>query len=102
MTGKYKIITLCGSMKFQDDFLKEQKSLSIDGNIVLTPNFFENEDKTILTDEVLAMFKDMHLRRIDMADEIYVINKGGHIGASTKLEIEYAKKAGKIIKYMEN
>lgn len=101
MIGKYKIITLCGSIKFQEDFLKEQKRLTVEGNIVLIPNFFGSEDKEVLTYEVLAMLKDMHFRKIDMADEIFVINKGGYIGASTKLEIEYAKQIGKIVKYME-
>lgn len=47
------------------------------------------------------MLDDMHKRKIDMADEIFVINVGGYIGESTKSEIEYAKKTGKIINYLE-
>ena len=43
----------------------------------------------------------MHKRKIDMADEIFVINVGGYIGASTLPEIEYAKATGKPIKYLE-
>ena len=47
------------------------------------------------------MLDEMHKRKIDMADEIYVINVGGYIGSSTKSEIEYAKKTGKTVKYLE-
>jgi hypothetical protein len=43
----------------------------------------------------------MHLRKIDMADEIYVINVGGYIGESTRREIEYAKKNGRVVRYLE-
>lgn len=43
--NKYNIITLCGSIKFKDEFLKLQEKLTLDGNIVLTPNFFNNVKK---------------------------------------------------------
>ena len=48
------------------------------------------------------MLDDMHLRKIDMADEIFVINVGGYIGESTKREIAYAEKTGKKVNYLEN
>ena len=48
------------------------------------------------------MLDDMHKRKIDMADEIFVINVDGYIGESTKSEIEYAKLNGKVISYLEN
>ena len=44
----------------------------------------------------------MHKRKIDMADEIFVINVDGYIGESTKSEIEYAKRTGKKVNYLEN
>ena len=47
------------------------------------------------------MLDDMHKRKIDMADSIYVINVGGYIGQSTRSEIEYAKKNGKEVHYLE-
>ena len=47
------------------------------------------------------MLDDMHKRKIDMADEIYIINVGGYIGTSTRSEIEYAQKAGKTVRYLE-
>lgn len=47
------------------------------------------------------MFDDMHKRKIDMVDYIYVINVGGYIGESTKSEIDYAELYDKTVKYLE-
>ena len=47
------------------------------------------------------MLDDMHKRKIDMADEIFVINVGGYIGSSTKSEIEYAIATCKAVRYLE-
>lgn len=100
MVGKYKVITLCGSTKFKDDFLKEQKRLTLEGNIVISVGLFghsgDNEAMDIKTKEMLD---DMHKRKIDMADEIFVVNVGGYIGESTASEIEYAKSHNKPIRY---
>ena len=48
------------------------------------------------------MLDDMHKRKIDMADEIFVINVGGYIGESTRNEIAYAKSQGICVRYLEN
>lgn len=102
MVGKYTVITLCGSTKFKDDFIREQKRLSLEGNIVISVGLFGHSgDTEVLTDGVKEMLDDMHKRKIDMADEIFVINKNGYIGSSTKSEIEYAIKTNKKVRYME-
>lgn len=99
---KYKVITLCGSTKFKDDFIREQKRLTLEGNIVLTVGMFGHSgDNEVWTENTKSMLDDMHKRKIDMADEIFVINKGGYIGTSTKSEIEYALKTNKKVVYME-
>lgn len=110
MVGKYKVITLCGSTKFKDDFMREQKRLELEGNIVISVGLFghsgDNEVWENMTEGELTktklMLDDMHRRKIDMADEIFVINKNGYIGESTRGEIEYATKTNKTVKYMEN
>ncbi len=99
--NKYKIITLCGSIKFKDEFVKVQEKLTLDGNIVLTPNFFYNIKKEDIDEKTKKMLDEMHKQKIDMSDEIYVINVGGYIGESTKNEIEYAKAKSKKIFYLE-
>lgn len=103
MVGKYKVITLCGSARFENDFLREQKRLTLEGNIVISVGFFSNANNDeIFSDNTKLMLGDMHKRKIDMADEIFVINKDGYIGSSTKSEIEYAINTGKKVNYMEN
>lgn len=99
---EYKIITLCGSIKFKDEFIRIQEKLTLDRNIVLTPNFFNNIKKEEIDLETKKMLDEMHKQKIDISDEIYVINVGGYIGESIKSEIEYAKRKGKKISYLES
>lgn len=104
MVGKYKVITLCGSTKFKEEFFQVQKELTLEGNIVISVGLFGHADgeyKNVINSGIKTMLDDMHKRKIDMCDEIFVINKGKYIGESTKSEIEYAKKTGKIINYLE-
>lgn len=102
MVGKYKVITLCGSTKFKDEFLAAQKRLTLEGNIVISVGLFGHSgDDEVWTEGTKAMLDDMHKRKIDMADEIYVINVGGYIGSSTRSEIDYAIAHGKKIRYLE-
>ena len=102
MQGRYKVITLCGSTKFKDEFLEIQKRLTLEGNIVISVGLFGHSgDEEVWNPGIKDMLDDMHLRKIDMADEVYVVNVGGYIGESTKREIEYAKGQGKMITYLE-
>ena len=109
MVGRYKVITLCGSTRFKEDFLRAQKTLTLEGNIVISVGLFGHSGDSEVWEgkeegewsSTKRMLDDMHLRKIDMADEIYVINRGGYIGESTRREIEYALTQGKKVKYME-
>lgn len=96
----YKIITLCGSTKFKEEFIKANKELTLKGNIVISVGLFGHSGDKI-TDKQKIMLDDIHKRKIDLADAIYVINKDGYIGNSTKSEIEYAKDHDKEIIYMQ-
>ena len=109
MVKNYKVITLCGSTRFKDEFMRVQKELTLKGNIVISVGLFghsgdnevwENMDEGTLT-KTKEMLDDMHKRKIDMADEIFVINVNGYIGDSTKSEIDYAKSHGKKVNYLE-
>lgn len=102
MQGKYKVITLCGSTRFKDEFLRIQKKLTLEGHIVISVGLFGHSgDKEVWDLDNKEMLDDMHKSKIDMADEIFVINVGGYIGKSTQAEIEYAKSKGKTISYLE-
>ena len=110
MVGKYKVITLCGSTRFKDDFMEAQKRLTLEGNIVISVGLFGHAgDKEVwegMEEDTLTrtkeMLDDMHKRKIDMADEIFVINVGGYIGSSTRSEIDYALAHGKGVRYLVN
>ncbi len=102
MVGKYKVITICGSTRFKEQFLEAQKRLTLEGNIVISVGLFGHSgDEEVWTAGTKEMLDDMHKRKIDMADAIYVINVGGYIGSSTRSEIEYAIKNGKEVLYLE-
>ena len=102
MVGNYKVITLCGSTRFKDAFLEAQKRLTLEGNIVISVGLFGHSgDDEVWREGTKEMLDDMHKRKIDMADAIYVINVSGYIGSSTRSEIEYAKNNGKEIEYLE-
>ena len=102
MVGKYPVITLCGSTRFKEQFLEAQKRLTLEGNIVISVGLFGHSgDDEVWMEGTKEMLDDMHKRKIDMADSVYVINPGGYIGSSTQSEIEYATKNGKEIKYLE-
>ena len=103
MVGKYKVITLCGSTKFKEQYLEAQKRLTLEGYIVISVGLFGHSgDDEVWTEGTKAMLDDMHLRKIDMADEIFVINVGGYIGESTRREIAHAKSTGKSVNYLES
>ena len=82
--------------------METQKRLTLAGIIVISVGLFGHSgDDEVWTDGTKEMPDDMHKRKIDMADEIYVINVGGYIGASTRSEIAYAMANGKPVTYLE-
>ena len=109
MQGKYPVITLCGSTRFKNEFMEVQKKLALEGNIVISVGLFGHSGDQEVWDgmdegtfsKTKEMLDDMHKRKIDMSDSIYVINVGGYIGDSTRSEIEYAEKHDKKIEYLE-
>ena len=102
MQGDYKVITLCGSTRFKDAFMEAQKRLTLEGNIVISVGLFGHSgDDEVWMNGTKEMLDDMHKRKIDMADEIFVINVGGYIGSSTRSEIAYAAEKCKVIRYLE-
>ena len=109
MVGGYKVITLCGSTRFREAFEEANKRLTLAGNIVISVGLFghggddevwEGMSEDTLTD-TKRMLDDMHKRKIDMADEIFVLNVGGYVGESTRSEIAYAQAHGKPVTYLE-
>lgn len=95
-----KVITICGSLNYEADMKLVAEKLALEGICVLTPVFPVSKDIKI-SKEQMNNLKEAHFKRIEMSDEIYIVNKDGYIGDSTKLEIEYATKLNKVIRYYE-
>jgi hypothetical protein len=102
------VITLCGSTRFTHEMLIKQWELTKQGHIVLSwcalpDDYYIGEEKAHIGDQegVKKLVDEVHKRKIDLSDEILVLNIGGYIGDSTRSEIEHAKKAGKKVVYLE-
>lgn len=92
-----KVVCLCGSLRFQRLFDSERKRLTARGVIVLAPEPVDGEP----TASVRAALGELHLRRIDLADEIRVVSEGGYIGDATHREILYARAVQKVVTAVE-
>lgn len=96
-----KIVCLCGSTKFKAQFEEANKQETLKGNIVLSVGFFGHQEAIPPDEETKQALDNLHLKKIDLADEVLVINPNQYIGASTRQEIAYATKLGKPIRYLE-
>lgn len=93
-----KIVTICGSMKFKDKMIEIAKELEIKNKYIVIQCVYSDKEFNKEEQQILA---DLHYKKIEISDAIYVINVDGYIGSSTGKEIEYAKKLGKEIMYLE-
>lgn len=100
---KPKIVCLCGSTKFKKEFIEANFTFTMAGDIVLTVGWFSHADGEVYTPSEAEKEKldELHLRKIDLADEVYVVNVGGYVGESTAREIRYAARLGKPICWRE-
>lgn len=105
MQGRYRVVTLCGSTRFKKEFEEINRKLTLEGNIVLSVGLFSHSEENSeqwASNGIKEMLDDIHKRKIDMSDEVFIIDVGGYIGNSTMSEIEYAKSKGMPIKYYSN
>jgi len=94
------IITMCGSTRFKNEYLESTKWLTLTNNIIISVGLFGHSDGDNLTIDEKTMLDNLHFRKIDLCNEIFIIDVDGYIGNSTKNEIEYATKNGKNIRYL--
>lgn len=95
------IVCFCGSTKFRQAFDQANRDESLKGNVVLSLPQFSKADNIVVTDEEIKILKQVHYEKIQLADEILVINVDGYIGQATSEEIEYAKSLGKKVRFLE-
>lgn len=95
-----KVVTICGSMKFQKEMKKIAKELELkQGYVVIQCVYFEEGEELSKSDIELA--SKLHYEKIDISDAIYVVNVNGYIGNSTRKEIEYARLSEKEVLSLE-
>jgi hypothetical protein len=101
------IVCLCGSTKFMEAFQEANLRLTIAGEIVLSVGTNTKSDAQLTRENYWAdpsikiRLDELHKRKIDLADYVYVLNVGGYIGESTRSEIDYALCRGKEVRYLE-
>lgn len=103
-----KIVCLCGSTRYGWAFHDANLRETLAGHIVLTIGCDMRSDTEIFADytpeqleKVKADLDELHLRKIDLADEVLILNVGGYIGQSTSRELAYAQAHGKDVRYWE-
>ncbi len=94
-----KIITVCGSLRFQKEMMEITEKMELEGNCMLSVIYPTKEDKDAYTEKEAEMLDKMHKEKIKLSDAILVVNVNDYIGSSTKSEIEFAKSLGKEIIY---
>ena len=103
MPERPEIVCICGSTRFADQMAAANRDLTLAGAIVLAPGVFlstaDREAGVSLEPAQKAALDDLHLRKIDLADRVLVVNPGGYIGESTSREIAYAHAAGKPVSF---
>jgi hypothetical protein len=92
-----KIVCLCGSTRFKDEYIAENRRLTLEGSIVLSVGLFANSGDAITEDQKQTL-DELHLRKIDLSDEVLIVGDG-YVGLSTQREINYAKAQGKPVSF---
>ncbi len=95
-----KIVTICGSMKFQKEMMKLAAKLELEKKYIVIQCVYFSDNCELTADDI-CILNEIHYKKIEISDAIYVVNVGGYIGKSTHMEIEYARLCGKEILYLE-
>ncbi len=103
--GAAKVVTLCGSTRFEAEFAEVNRRLTMQGCVVLSLGMFTlpdlpGYDWAIDTSDIRGRLGAVHFQKIRMADEVYVVDPGGYLGESTRREIAYAESLGTPVRYL--
>ena len=97
MPDRPEIVCICGSTRFVTEMRAANRDLTLAGVIVVAPG----EADEVVTDEQKAALDALHLRKIDLADRVLVVNPGGYVGESTRREIAYAEATGTPVEFTD-
>ena len=96
-----QIVTLCGSTRFKEQFEAANKAYTLKGWIVLSVGHYPHQEEEHTSEDIKADLDQLHLDKIDMSDEVFMINPGGYLGYSAAKELIHAWNTQKTIKYLE-
>jgi hypothetical protein len=96
-----KIITICGSLKFENELNYYAEKLALEGNCVLNI-IYPTKEKDKYTKEEIKLLGNEHLKKIELSDAIFVVNKNRYIGEAVSKEIEFARSKNKEVIYLES
>lgn len=97
MAKRPEIVCICGSSKFMTEMRAKNRELTFAGVIVVAPS----EADVLPTPDEKVVLDALHLRKIDLADRVLIVNPGGYVGEATRREIAYAQEAGKPITFTD-
>jgi hypothetical protein len=95
------IVCLCGSTRFGDAFRDAMREETLAGRIVLTVGLLGHSEGLDMSGPVKQRLDELHKRKIDVADEVLILNVGDYVGKSTMGELEYARQHGKRVRFLE-
>jgi hypothetical protein len=95
------IVCLCGSTRFKEAYEQAARIETFDGKIVLSVGLFGHQEGLDMAGQVKARLDELHLDKIDLADEVLVLNVGGYVGESTRREVLHAARKAKTIRWLE-
>ena len=103
--GEAKVITLCGSTRFEAEFAEANQRLTMDGCVVLSLGMFRlpdlpDYDWAADASDLKGRLRGVHFQKIRMADEVYIVDPGGYLGESTRREVAFAESLGKPVRYL--
>ena len=103
--GEAKVVTLCGSTRFEAEFAEVNQRLTMEGCVVISLGMFSlpdlpGYDWALDSSDLKARLGGVHLQKIRMADEMFIVDPGGYLGESARREIAYAESLGKPVRYL--
>lgn len=99
VTDRPAIVCLCGSTRFREAFADAGRAESLAGRIVVRPEIFSQSDGLVLDEESVRRLGELHRFKIELADELLIIDVDGYVGPATQDEVAYAQKLGKPVRY---
>lgn len=105
LPAEVKVVTLCGSTRFEAEFAEVNQRLTLEGCVVISLGMFRlpdlpGYDWTVDAEDLRGRLGRVHLEKVRLADEVYVVDPGGYVGESTRREIAYAESLGKPVRFL--